>query len=76
MHQLTNDGDRYLLRVELESYQGEFIYAEYSSFSVGPESDNYRLHVTGYLARSSAGERSLPVKVKVYSIILYKLYIK
>ncbi|KAK2138812.1 hypothetical protein LSH36_2386g00016 [Paralvinella palmiformis] len=42
------DGRNYSLRVDLESYDGEAIFAIYSSFSVGPESDNYRLHVGGY----------------------------
>ncbi|KAK2143465.1 hypothetical protein LSH36_839g05099 [Paralvinella palmiformis] len=56
MHKITTEGPTYLLRVELRSYEGEFIFAEYSNFSVGPESDNYRLHVSGYLPNSTAGD--------------------
>jgi len=55
MHIITTEGPTYLLRVELRSYEGEFIFAEYSNFSIGPESDNYRLHVTGFLQTSTAG---------------------
>ena len=56
MHRISTGGKQYLLRVELESYEGEFIYAEYSHFYIGPESDNYTLHVSGYLPNSTAGE--------------------
>lgn len=56
MHQITNSGRTYLLRVELKSYDGEFIFAEYKSFSIGPESSNYTLHVAGYVENSTAGE--------------------
>jgi len=61
MHKLTSDGRTYLLRVELRSYEGDFMYAEYSHFSVGPETDNYRIHVTGYVSNSTAGKKSLNV---------------
>ncbi|KAK2141706.1 hypothetical protein LSH36_1054g00004 [Paralvinella palmiformis] len=54
IHDLTTDGRNYSLRVDLESYDGEAIFAIYSSFSVGPESDNYRLHVGGYSSASTA----------------------
>ena len=58
MHQITNSGRPYLLRVELKSYEEEFIYAEYRNFSVGPESTNYMLHVSGYVENSTASEYS------------------
>ena len=45
-----------MLRVELRSYDGEFIYAEYRNFSVGSESTNYTLHVSGYVETSTAGQ--------------------
>ena len=60
MHKLTTDGRTYLLRVELKSFEDKFIYAEYSNFSVGAESDNYTLHVTGYVPESTAGEFIIP----------------
>ena len=40
------------LRIDLEAYPkdgGEKRYAEYSSFSVGDETDNYRLSVIGFV---------------------------
>ena len=55
IHQLTNDGRIYALRVDLTNYTGHSIYAKYNNFSVGPESDNYMLHVSGYDTGSSAG---------------------
>ena len=36
------------LRVELEDFQGNQAYATYTNFSIGPESDNFRLRVSGY----------------------------
>jgi len=55
IHQLTNDGPTYTLRVDLTNYTGHSIFAKYDNFSVGPESDNYMLHVSGYDTGSSAG---------------------
>ena len=45
---------RYGLRVELEDWDVLTYWAEYSDFSVGPESDYYRLNVSGYKAGSTA----------------------
>ena len=59
VHKLTNAGRTYTLRVDLSNYAGESVYAKYSNFSVGPESDNYRLHVTGYDTSSSASKYSV-----------------
>ncbi|XP_052818121.1 ficolin-2-like [Mya arenaria] len=44
---LTNSGN-YSLRVDLTAPDGQTAYAHYSNFKIGPESDNYRLHVSGY----------------------------
>ena len=55
MHHLTTDGRTYYLRVDLESYDGEAAFAVYKNFSVGPEKDNYRLYVSGYVSSSTAG---------------------
>ena len=78
MHKITTEGPTYLLRVELRSYEGEFIFAEYSNFSVGPESDNYRLHVSGYLPNSTAGWYSqlFFVCIIYYSIVIRHMFIK
>jgi hypothetical protein len=37
-----------MLRIDLYKYSNQTAYAEYSEFWIGPESDNYRLHVSGY----------------------------
>ncbi|KAK2150017.1 hypothetical protein LSH36_427g03062 [Paralvinella palmiformis] len=54
IHQLTNDGRTYTLRVDLTDYGGDSIYAKFRTFSVGPESDNYTLHVSDYDDNSTA----------------------
>ncbi len=59
MHKLTTDGRTYSLRVDLESYEDEHIFAVYRSFWIGPEWDNYRLHISGYSSSSTAGELKL-----------------
>ena len=40
------------------SYDEEHIFAEYNNFSLGPESDNYRLYVSGYSDVSTAGTKN------------------
>lgn len=55
------------MRVDLTDYAGESIFAKYSNFSVGPESDNYTLHVNGYDVNSTAGQCSMLIT----SIILF-----
>ena len=72
MHKITTDGNVYSLRVELISYEGEFIYAEYETFWIGPESDDYRLHVTGYFPNSTACKIGLSSFLK---FILVQCYI-
>ncbi|CAM4459328.1 unnamed protein product [Leuciscus chuanchicus] len=47
MYQLTRK-KKYMLRVDLEDFTGRKGFALYSSFSVGPESDGYKLHVSGF----------------------------
>ncbi|XP_026120490.1 microfibril-associated glycoprotein 4-like [Carassius auratus] len=48
MNQLTRNR-RDTLRVDLEDFEGNQVFAVYSSFSVGPEADGYRLHVSGFI---------------------------
>lgn len=43
------------LRVDMESVDNERTYATYERFSIGPESDNYRLSVTNFTRTSIAG---------------------
>ncbi|KAI4898804.1 hypothetical protein NFI96_029820, partial [Prochilodus magdalenae] len=54
IHQLTRRR-RYELRVDLEDFEGNKVYAQYSTFSVGSEADGYRLHVGGF-TDGGAGE--------------------
>ncbi|XP_060602515.1 microfibril-associated glycoprotein 4-like [Ruditapes philippinarum] len=47
IHEITCQ-DKYQLRVDLTSFQGESAYAEYSHFSIGDSESSYQLHVDGY----------------------------
>ncbi|XP_067296752.1 microfibril-associated glycoprotein 4-like [Pseudorasbora parva] len=47
MHQLTRNR-KYMLRVDLEDFTGRKGFAQYSTFSVGPETDGYKLQVSGF----------------------------
>ncbi|XP_067259872.1 microfibril-associated glycoprotein 4-like [Chanodichthys erythropterus] len=47
MYQLTRKR-KYMLRVDLEDFTGKKVFAQYSSFSVGPETDGYKLLVSGF----------------------------
>ncbi|XP_059608826.1 angiopoietin-related protein 7-like [Phlebotomus argentipes] len=47
IHQLTNEEDQEL-RVELEDFDGNFVWAEYQTFYVGPEDSLYRLEINAY----------------------------
>ena len=53
MHQLTN-ARSYKLRFDLEDWDGNTGYAEYASFVVTSESDNYRLLLGDYSGTASA----------------------
>ena len=57
LHQLTANGNlTYSVRVDIEDYNGAKAFAIYTYFSIGAESDNYTLHVSGYLSNSTAGQ--------------------
>ena len=47
LHRLT-DTDDVILRVDLEDFDGDTRYAEYTTFKVADEADNYRLLIGGY----------------------------
>ena len=55
LHNLTT-AHNYTLRVDMEDFANDTFWAEYSDFSVGPESDNYRLSISGFNAASTAGD--------------------
>ncbi|KAG5854197.1 microfibril-associated glycoprotein 4-like [Anguilla anguilla] len=41
---------KYRLRVEMKDFEGAKVYAEYSTFSIDPESDDYTLHIGNYIS--------------------------
>ncbi|XP_071527698.1 uncharacterized protein [Panulirus ornatus] len=47
IYMLTNT-DNYMLRVELEDFDGNRRYAEYSTFKLHSEKENYKLEIGGY----------------------------
>ncbi|XP_043120912.1 microfibril-associated glycoprotein 4-like [Puntigrus tetrazona] len=47
MYQLTRNR-KYMLRVDLEDFQNNTVFAQYSSFSVEGEDEGYKLHVSGF----------------------------
>ena len=47
LHHLTT-ADNVTLRVDLEDFDGNITYAEYTTFKVANESDKYRLLIRGY----------------------------
>ncbi|XP_051760665.1 microfibril-associated glycoprotein 4-like isoform X3 [Ctenopharyngodon idella] len=47
MYQLTRNR-KYMLRVDLEDFEGKKGFALYSSFSVDCENEGYKLHVSGF----------------------------
>ena len=53
LHRLTTT-DNVTLRVDLEDFDGNITYAEYTTFKVANESDKYRLLVGGY--KGTAGD--------------------
>ena len=51
-----NDGRQYELRIDLFDWEGEHGYAKYSHFYIAPESDNYRLNISGYSGNTPGGD--------------------
>lgn len=54
MHLLTQ-AKSYELRVDMEDFEGQKVFALYSSFSVGPESEEYKLTL-GSFVKGAAGD--------------------
>lgn len=53
MHLLTQ-AKNYELRVFMEDFEGQMVFADYSSFSVGPETEGYKLNL-GSFTKGAAG---------------------
>ncbi|XP_062612217.1 fibrinogen-like protein A [Saccostrea cucullata] len=47
IHALTKNDDQEL-RIEMTKFNGSKVYAKYSRFSIGDESDKYKLSISGY----------------------------
>ena len=47
LHRLTA-ADNLTMRVDLEDFEGNITYAEYTSFKVADEGDKYRLFIGGF----------------------------
>ena len=56
LHRLTVSTNM-LFRVDMEDYDGDRRFAEYTTFSVADESDDYRVRINGY--RGTAGDALL-----------------
>lgn len=54
MHLLTQSKN-YELRVDMEDFEGQKVFAAYTSFSVGPESEGYKLNLGSFL-NGAAGD--------------------
>ncbi|XP_061176270.1 ficolin-2-like [Saccostrea echinata] len=52
IHALTKDQDQEL-RIDLQRFNGNTAYAEYSTFYIGNEADKYPLTVSGYTGTAS-----------------------
>ena len=58
IHAITSTGGRFLLRIELTSFDGETRTAEYSDFSLDTAENDFKLHLGAYVSRSDAGQVS------------------
>ena len=48
LHRLTSASDDVMLRVDLEDFDGNITYAEYTTFQVADEANKYRIMIGGY----------------------------
>ena len=59
LHRLTA-ADHVMLRADLEDFEGNITYAEYTNFGVADEADKYRLLIGGY--KGTSGDSMTPHK--------------
>lgn len=62
LHVLTSNR-KYKLRIDLEDFDGQKRYAQYSTFSISSSADGYRLNVDGY--SGNAGRLYVTKEVRV-----------
>ena len=71
LHRLTASASM-VFRIDMEDYEGDRRFAEYTTFAVADESDNYRVTIDGY--RGSAGD-SLLSYTKPIKYVLSQFFI-
>ena len=76
IHSLTSNGS-YVLRIDMETFDGETRFAEYVGFSIDAESTNYALRFEAYLASSTAGEytRLVGLVIRNENMVRVRAYI-
>uniref|UniRef100_A0AAY5KRP3 Fibrinogen C-terminal domain-containing protein n=1 Tax=Esox lucius TaxID=8010 RepID=A0AAY5KRP3_ESOLU len=65
MHLLTKTR-KYVLRVDMEDFEGKKVFAQYSSFSVGPEAEGYKLTL-GDFKDGGAGDSMTAINGQKFS---------
>ncbi|CAC5404895.1 Ryncolin-2,Ryncolin-4,Ficolin-2,Ryncolin-1,Ryncolin-3,Fibrinogen C domain-containing protein 1 [Mytilus coruscus] len=55
IHKIVSSGD-YQLRVDLEDFEGNAVWAKSTKFYIGDVTTNYKLEISGYVASSTAGD--------------------
>jgi hypothetical protein len=58
MHTMTTGNRQYTLRVDLTSFEGGSLYAEYTDFYLASATDFYRLYVSGYSGTAGKSQSS------------------
>lgn len=61
------------LRIDLESFDGNRVHAQYSTFSVGNESSKYKVTVSGYSGTAGKSDISLLLLTLVVVLLLLLL---
>jgi hypothetical protein len=59
IHLLSNNGSTWKIKLEMLTETGVWKHVVYDQFSIGPESDKYRLHVSGYNSASSTTGKNI-----------------
>ena len=67
LHRLTESASM-VFRIDMEDYEGDRRFAEYTTFAVADESDNYRVTIDGY--RGTAGDALLSLDRPIRHVAL------
>ena len=63
LHELTSDGQRHLLRIEMLDWSGERTHVQYDNFSVSDEKDKFRIHLGAFSGETGEVQRMLLVSL-------------